>query len=197
MMKDIKKVLEILEKYKEEANVHGELVFGTYEEAKKWIGKKTEIRYLEDPIDHLRVKLFCELVEDGNPSYWDEEFAKKQWGGLRCPPAMLGSLALPIIPLWRPEYIKVSKEGWLPTRIPLPGITMINVEVEGIYYRPIRVGERLGVQEEVISISPEKKTSLGVGHFIVTLTTYYDENGKIVAQEKNVLFRFTPSEERI
>ena len=51
----------------------------------------------------------------------------------------------------------------------------------------------LSVVEEVVSVSPEKKTRLGTGHFIETLETYYRGDGTVVATCTNTLFRFTPA----
>ena len=51
------------------------------------------------------------------------------------------------------------------------------------------------VVEEVVSISPEKTTRLGTGHFVQTLEIYYREDGNPVATNRNTLFRFTPSEQ--
>lgn len=192
MLEDKKSVLE---KYKEEAEVHGVLKMGTLKEARKWIGRKMDGYQIEDPVDHVRIKNYCELIEDGNPSYWDEEFARKQWGGIISPPGMLGTFALPARPLWRPEYRKVERQGWLPTQVPLPGDTMINVETDSTFYRPIHLGDRLSCQEEVVEVSEEKKTALGIGHFIITLATWYNQDGEVVAQERNNLFRYRISEE--
>jgi hypothetical protein len=49
------------------------------------------------------------------------------------------------------------------------------------------------VIEEVVSVSPEKRTRLGVGHFIETLETYYRGDGTPVATSRNTLLRYTPA----
>jgi len=50
------------------------------------------------------------------------------------------------------------------------------------------------VVEEVVSVSPEKRTKVGVGHFVETCDRYYREDGSLVATNRNTLFRFTPPE---
>jgi hypothetical protein len=55
-------------------------------------------------------------------------------------------------------------------------------------------GDRLSVVEEVVSVSPEKTTKLGVGHFIQTLDTFLRDDGVVVALNRNTLFRFNPAE---
>jgi hypothetical protein len=55
-----------------------------------------------------------------------------------------------------------------------------------------REGDRLTVVEEVVSVSPEKRTKLGVGHFVETMDTFARQDGAVVAKNRNTLFRFTP-----
>jgi hypothetical protein len=59
---------------------------------------------------------------------------------------------------------------------------------------PVVEGDRLSVVEEVVSVSPEKTTKLGVGHFIQTLDTFIRDDGAVVALNRNTLFRFNPTE---
>ena len=54
-------------------------------------------------------------------------------------------------------------------------------------------GDWLSVVEEVVSVSPEKTTRLGAGHFIETLETYCKGDGSPVATSRNTLFRYTPA----
>jgi hypothetical protein len=54
----------------------------------------------------------------------------------------------------------------------------------------------LSVVEEVVSVSPEKTTRLGAGHFIETRETYYRDDGTVIAICTNTLFRFTPAGDR-
>ena len=77
-------------------------------------------------------------------------------------------------------------------RVPLPGTTFINAANEAEFPLPIVEGDRLTVVEEVVSVSPEKRTKLGVGHFVETLDTFTRQDGAVVAKNRNTLFRFTP-----
>ena len=78
-------------------------------------------------------------------------------------------------------------------RIPLPGTTFINAANDAEFLEPIVEGDLLTVVEELVSVSPEKKTRLGVGHFIQTLETFRRHDGTVVARNRNTLFRFTPA----
>jgi N-terminal half of MaoC dehydratase len=75
----------------------------------------------------------------------------------------------------------------------VPGITFINAANDAEYPLPILEGDVLTVVEEVLSVSPEKKTRLGAGHFVETRDTYRRDDGAVVARNRNTLFRFTPA----
>jgi len=94
---------------------------------------------------------------------------------------------LPWDPSGRPPVSAIA------IRVPLPGTTFINAANEAEFPLPIVEGDRLTVVEEVVSVSPEKQTKLGVGHFIETLDTFTRQDGAVVATNRNTLFRFTPA----
>jgi hypothetical protein len=79
-------------------------------------------------------------------------------------------------------------------RVPLPGRTFVNASNEAEFLVPVLEGDRLSIVEEVVSVSPEKTTKLGVGHFVQTLDTFLRDDGTAVALNRNTLFRFDPAE---
>lgn len=160
--------------------------FGTYEEGRAWIGRKTETRTCEDEVNWQAIKYFCALVEDGNPNYWNADEARRRYDAIISPPGMLMVWAMPLP--WRPGGAR--KEAMIATRVPLPGSTLINVSTDSEYFIPMKVGDLLSSREEVLDITPEKNTSLGRGHFITTLATFCNQHGEVVATNRNVLFRF-------
>jgi hypothetical protein len=167
------------------------LPIGTYEQALAMVGTQSQPRRAEGPVNVAMIRCFCASTEDANPGYWDDAFAKQQWGAIISPPAMLVHWLFP--PPWRPGQPtggSLAPEV-LGTLVPLPGDTVINVSVDYEYRRQIRVGDHLAMVEELIAVSPEKTTWLGRGHFVTTLATYRDQHDKIVATETNTLFRYT------
>ena len=54
-------------------------------------------------------------------------------------------------------------------------------------------GDHVSVEEVVESISPEKKTGLGVGRFVTTCKTYRDAGGDVVATQRWRTLRFQPT----
>ena len=163
---------------------------GTFEDARAMVGHRTEARTGELAVSEALVKQFAALTHDASAGYWDPEFAEEWWGGTVSPPAMLMTWLMPLE--WTPE-------GGLPTplltaRVPLPGDTFINASNDTEYFLPIRVGDRLTVEEELVDVSAEKQTALGHGHFVTTKGTYRRQDGQVVAVMTNILFRYTTPE---
>jgi acyl dehydratase len=170
------------------APISYQLAFGTYAEAQRMVGVATEPRTAGTVVSAARIQMFAATMRDGNPSYWDAEYATRAWGGLLAPPALLMGWLTP--PPWMPtEKAPVSA---IAIRVPLPGTTFINASNEAEFLLPIVEGDRLTVVEHVVSVSPEKRTRLGVGHFVETLDTYTRQDGAVVATNRNTLFRFIP-----
>ena len=164
------------------------LPIGTVDEARALIGRRTPPRRAQFEVSWGMIQHFCAMTRDGNPSYWDADFATAHWGGIVAPPAML--LTWLMSPDWNPTT--GSPEPMLPARIPLPGPSMINGSNDTTFHLPVRVGDRLSVEEELVSVSDLKTTRLGEGHFLETLSLFRNQDAALVAEVTNVLFRFTP-----
>lgn len=164
------------------------LTFGSYDDALRMVGTKGEPRTAATAVSAARIQLFAAMVRDGNRSYWDAEFARRHWGGLLAPPALL--MGWLITPPWQPGGRGTA--SLIALRVPLPGTTFINAANEVEFGAPIVEGDVLTVVDELISVSPEKRTRLGFGHFVETLETFRRQDGTVVATCRNTLFRFTP-----
>jgi acyl dehydratase len=173
------------------AELSYEFAFGTYEDGLKMVGYRSRPRVADSVVSGARIQMFAATIQDSNPGFWDAEFAAEVWGGLIAPPALLMGWLIPTP--WQPTGQPPTPS--LAIRIPLPGTTFINASNEVEFFDPILEGDRLTVVEEVVSLSAEKRTRLGVGHFVETLETYYRGDGNLVATNRNTLFRFTPSEQ--
>jgi acyl dehydratase len=174
-----------------EQDLSYELAFGTYEDALRMVGATSEPRTAPAAVSRARIQLFAAMVHDGNRSYWDAEYARQRWGGLLAPPALLMGWLIP--PPWQPPHQASARPAGLVLRIPLPGTTFINAANDVEFLEPIVEGDLLTVVEELVSVSPEKTTRLGVGHFVQTLETFRRQDGTVVARNRNTLFRFTPA----
>jgi acyl dehydratase len=169
-----------------------QLAFGSYEDALRMVGATGEPRTAAAAVSGARIQLFAAMVHDANRSYWDADYARQTWGGLLAPPALLMGWLIP--PPWEPKGRPPAASVVL--RVPLPGTTFINAANDVEFLQPIIEGDLLTVVEELVSVSPEKQTRLGVGHFVQTLETYRRQDGVVVAKCRNTLFRFTPGPRR-
>ncbi len=168
------------------------MAFGTYADALRILGATTEPRTAATVVSGARIQLFAALVHDGNRSYWDAAYAGQRWGGLLAPPALLPGWLIP--PPWQPSDQAGARAPAtsVALRVPLPGTTFVNAANDAEFLQPIVEGDLLTVVEQLVSVSPEKRTRLGVGHFVETLQTYRRQDGAVVARSRNTLFRFTP-----
>lgn len=157
------------------------LPIGTLDDARALIGKRTPLRWAPAPVSLGRIQQFCAMTRDGNPSYWEGETA---------PPAMVEAWLMPLE--WSPTA--AAPEPRIMARIPLPGTSMINGSNDTTFHRPVRVGDLLSVEEELLSVSDLKQTRLGAGHFVETLSVFRNQDGDVVAEVRNTLFRFTPGD---
>jgi hypothetical protein len=173
------------------ASPEHKLVFGTEDEARKMIGKELRVRTAHVRVSAALSQLFCGITEDGNASYWNEEFATRQWGALTTPPAMLFSWSLPLS--WAPGLHE--RPVPLPVAVPLPGDTVVNARQEADLYEPIRVGDRLVIRESVADVSAEKSSHLGKGHFLTTRAVFERDDGTVVGEVRNIVFRYTAHKE--
>ena len=87
-----------------------------------------------------------------------------------------------LIPPWLPNGERPVPS--IAIRVPLPGTTFINASNDVELVMPILEGDRLNVVE-VVSVSPEKQTRVGVGHFVETCDSYYRADGSLVATNRN------------
>lgn len=165
-----------------------EFAYGTYADALEWVGRRAEPRHAGTAVSGARIQHFASMVRDPNPAFWDPDFARQVWGGLVAPPALLTGLLMP--PPWTPGGERPAAS--IAIRVPLPGVAIINASNEAEFFAPILEGDRLSVVEEVVAVSREKNTRLGVGHFIETLETY-ERDGTTVATIRNTLFRYSPA----
>lgn len=164
------------------------LNIGTVEEGKAMIGYRTDVSFNEVEVNWPMIMFYASALEDANAAYWDKDFAEANFGGVVSPPglAMVWSGKMD----WKPQGAETV--SLVALQIPLPGTTVINVATETEFMRPILVGEQLNVVDEVISVSDEKTTKLGVGNFITTCASYRTSYGEVVMKNTNTLFRFRP-----
>ena len=148
------------------------------------------------------IRHWAAAFEDHNPVYTDPAFAAStRFGGIVAPPLMLQTWSMPT-----PKITGIAERGGSPTESVLNPLAPLdeagfvatlatNSEVEILRY--LRLGEVLTSETVVESISDQKKTRLGPGHFLTWVTTYRDEKGEVVGRQTFRMLKFRPDLEAL
>ena len=70
--------------------------------------------------------------------------------------------------------------------------SVVATDCEQDYHRYLRPGDTVRIASELESVSAEKKTGLGVGYFVTNKSTYYDQDGVVVAEMRFRTLWFKP-----
>jgi acyl dehydratase len=164
---------------------------GIYEEILEMVGEEAGPFEAPNAVNKAMIRHWCESMEDGNPLYTDEEYARvSRYGGVIAPPQMVQAYCMP--PLWPKKELpdpqarsvkKLQDAGYA-------GVVATTTSQE--YFRPMRPGDRLSYKIKLASISPEKTTRLGRGHFLTSEYTYTNQDGDVVCIQPFTVLMFVP-----
>ncbi len=160
------------------------------------VGTPTRAR---DPVNEPMIRHWCDAVDDRNPVYADPEFAARSvHGGVVAPPTMLQAWTMRgLRPAAKPEGAAPGPQLGLFGLLDAAGFTsVVATDCAQRYRRYLRPGDHLTVSMQIESISPEKQTALGAGHFVTQLMTYRDQQGEEVATMRFRLLKFRPAARR-
>ena len=151
-----------------------------------------------DPVNQPMIRHWAAAFDDRNPVYTDPEAAAaSRFGEIVAPPLMLQTwtMATPII-------AGIAERGGSPVEVrgsnPLElleeagfvGTLASNSEFE--IERYLHLGDVVSATTVVESISDEKQTRIGPGHFITWVTTYVDAEGEVVGRQRFRILKFKP-----
>ena len=149
-----------------------------------------------DAVNQPMIRHWVTAMEDENPVYTDAERAgASRFGGIVAPPLMLQTWTMAT-----PKLEGIAERGGSPVELessgPLSvldeagfvGILATNSEFE--IERYLRLGEVVTATSVIESISDEKQTRMGRGHFVTWVTTYRDERGDTVGRQLFRVFKF-------
>ena len=152
-----------------------------------------------DPVNQPMIRHWVAAFDDDNPVYTDVEAAAgSRFGGIVAPPLMLQTWTMPT-----PQIHGIAERGGSPVESdgPTPltvfdeagfvGTLASNSEFE--FERYLHLGETISSTTVIESISDEKKTRLGPGHFVTWFTTYLDGAGEVVGCQRFRILKFKPA----
>ena len=150
-----------------------------------------------DPINQPMIRHWCQAIGDANPVYVDEAAAARSVHGcVIAPPAMLQAWVMRAPGAGRPATGGNAQDELLGLLDSLGFTSVVATNCEQEYLRDLRLGDHLSMSTTIESVSDEKRTGLGVGHFVTTKNTYTDQDGEIVATMLFRILKFAPGAER-
>jgi uncharacterized protein len=150
-----------------------------------------------DEVNLAMVRHWCEAIGDTNPVYLDSGAAAASvHGGLVAPPTMLQAWVM------RPFGGPISDENGpyhrMTALLASRGFTsVVATNSDQTYHRYLRPGDRLTMRTVIDSISPQKTTALGTGHFVTTRQDYFDDSGDLVGSMMFRIIRFRPAQRAV
>ncbi len=166
-------------------------------------------RMTRDPITETAIQRFCEVAQDGNPVYWDAEYATTtRFGRLIAPPQAL--FAFTFAAWWTPDYVQEGLDRDVASlndsAAPASSVhaicdefgytvnTVAGQEVE--YLAPFGPGDgRIKMRGMTTEVTGEKTVRVGKGVFITSVTEYRTELGdQLIGRSTLVLLRYRPKE---
>ncbi len=153
-----------------------------------------------DPINQPMIRHWAAAFEDWNPVYTDAEAAaQSRFGGIVAPPLMLQTwtMATPLI-------TGIAERGGSPTDVSRAAVLNLldeagfvgtlasNSEFEIVRY--LHLGEMLTATTVLESVSDEKQTRLGAGHFVTWITTYTVDD-EVVGRQLFRILKFRAGDE--
>lgn len=149
-------------------------------------GEPGPLRVGRDPVNLPMIHHWCQALDDQNPAYLDEEFAKSTRGHLIAPPGMLQT--------WTMDAPRVSGgNDDLMQLLDDAGYTsVVAVNYEHEYLRELMHGERISVRSVPEDLSAEKQTALGPGVFTTVRHEYVTDDGELIGIGRMRLLKFKP-----
>ena len=152
------------------------------------------------PVNQPMIRHWAAAFEDDNPVYTDPEAAAaSRHGQIVAPPLMLQTwtMATPLIRgIGERGGSPVESESLADSPIVVldeAGFTATlasNSEFDIVRY--LHLGEVVSSSTVIESISDEKQTRIGPGHFVTWVTTYFDESGEVVGTQTFRILKFKP-----
>ena len=154
------------------------------EEVTRLIGKAGDVAIME--VEKGAIKKYADAVDDFNPLYWDEEYARNsRYGSIIAPPGFFGwptrwTGSMPAFPKLRDEVSAILTQA---------GYTRgLDGGIEYEFFCPVRAGDILTALSRIIDIY-EREGKTGKVVFSVIETTYTNQNGDLVAKARQTSIR--------
>jgi uncharacterized protein len=155
-----------------------------------------------DAVNLPMIRHWVEAMGDYNPVYVDDQAARAAgFDGVIAPPTMLQAWNMAGLRATlardeardRGESESSAPSDALMALLDEAGFTsVVATNCDQHYVRPLLPGDMIEVTSVIDSVSGEKTTGLGVGHFITNRLEFTDQHGESVATMKFRILKFRP-----
>jgi uncharacterized protein len=145
-----------------------------------------------DAVNQPMIRHWVEAIGDENPVYVDPDAAASSvHGGIVAPPVMLQAWVMRGV---RPRPTSGGTvQDELMRLLDGAGFTsVVATNCEQEYHRYLHLGDHLSTTTTIESVSDEKTTGLGVGHFVTTRVDYRTDDGELVGTMRFRILKFKP-----
>jgi hypothetical protein len=141
-----------------------------------------------DPVSLPVIRRWCDAMGETSPLFLDPAYAATtEIGRPAAPPAMLDVWTIP----WFAPGIVRSLD--VLDAFDAAGFTsVVATRLRQDYVRYIREGDLISHEVSIGTISDEKNTRLGRGHFIEFVYTFTDQHGEVVGHMRTSLLKYRP-----
>jgi acyl dehydratase len=163
-----------------------------YEKLLAFEGLSTGEQVGHDEVNQPMIRHWVDAMGDKNPVYTDPNAAAKSvHGEIIAPPVMLQAWVMRGLNP-RPTT-GGSKQDELMDLLDGAGFSsVVATNCEQEYDRMLHVGDHLRTRNVIDSISEEKHTALGIGHFVTTRVEYETLDGEPVGRQLFRILKFKP-----
>lgn len=159
-------------------------------------GKESEPKAGNDRVNEAMIRHWCEAMQDANPAYTDESFARTgPYGGVIAPPTMVQAYCTPILwpkvetapdPIF--EAVQMCVEAGYSASL--------GISIGYEFLHPLRPGDQVVYTIKFLSVSPQKTTRAGTGYFLTSQYSYRNQSGTPVCEQQLVVLQYKPGSER-
>ena len=137
-----------------------------------------------DPVNQPMIRHWCDAMGDELPIYTDVAAARAAGHpDVVAPPASLQTWTMPGLRMRGFEDGTTRAQA---TLVDAGYRAVVATDCEQTYHRYLTIGDHLYATSRLDSVSPRKKTALGEGYFLTSITEYRDQRGELVGE---MLFR--------
>jgi uncharacterized OB-fold protein/acyl dehydratase len=145
-----------------------------------------------DPVNQAMIRHWVEAIGDENPVYTDEAAAGASvHGGIVAPPVMLQAWVMRGLRP-RPRHGGTPRDELMRLLDDAGFTSVVATNCEQEYHRYVRPGDHLRTSSVIASVSSEKQTGLGAGHFVTTRVSFHDQHGELVGSMLFRILKFKP-----